>query len=70
MKDKLKKEKEPIFYQFIRLTLAVIGLYLIVRLTANPWFLEYQEYMGWRVGEEYWLTLDEEIGFWKWLFNR
>lgn len=55
---------------FIKFALAIIGLTVLIDIALTPWFLEYQEYMGWRVGEKYWLTLDERIEFWKWLFNK
>ena len=69
MENKLN-QKEKYFSFFTKLVLAIIGLILIISIAINPWFLEYQEYMGQRVGEKYWLNLDETIDFLKWLFNK
>ena len=52
MENKLN-QKEKYFSLFAKLVLAIIGLIVIISIAINPWFLEYQEYMGWRVGEKY-----------------
>lgn len=69
MENKLN-QKEKHFSLLNKLILAIIGLFIGISIAINPWFLEYQEYMGWRVGEKYWLNLDETIDFLKWLFNK
>ena len=69
MENKLN-QKEKYFSLFTKLVLAIIGLLIIISIAINPWFLEYQEYMGWRVGEKYWLNFNETIDFLKWLFNK
>ena len=69
MESKLN-QKEKYISLFVKFVLAIIGLLIIISIAITPWFLEYQEYMGWRVGEKYWLNLDETIDFLKWLFNK
>lgn len=69
MENKLN-QKEKYISLFAKFVLAIIGLVVIFNIAINPWFLEYQEYMGWRVGEKYWLNFDETIDFLKWLFNK
>lgn len=69
MENKLN-QKEKYISLFAKFVLAIIGLFIIITTAINPWFLEYQEYMGWRVGEKYWLNFDETIDFLKWLFNK
>ena len=69
MENKLN-QKEKYFSLFNKLVLAIIGLIIIISIAINPWFLEYQEYMGWRVGEKYQLNFNETIDFLKWLFKK
>ena len=69
MENKLN-QKEKYISLFVKFVLAIIGLMIIISIAINPWFLEYQEYMGWRVGEKYFLNWNETMDFLKWLFNK
>ena len=69
MESKLN-QKEKYISLFVKFVLAIIGLMIIISIAINPWFLEYQEYMGWRVGEKYFLNWNETMDFLKWLFNK